>query len=107
MDQAQDRPEDFGVREFAGGGKTVKDCGLHEVATLVFRDLGIAPIEQDFGTLFFARADERLDSFFALARDDWAHLDAILETVAHLQFRCRLSDGIAKSLLRVPDRHGN
>src|SRR5215831_9445834 len=99
MNQAQHRPKDLGVGEFAGGGHAIEHRRLHEVASLVLRNSWVAAVEHDFGAIFRAHANQALDAVFALASYDRAHLYPFVEAVADAQIRRRLGNGAAKRLL--------
>src|ERR1700732_2282363 len=104
VDQAEHRTEDFGVGQLARLRYVVKDSRVDEVSGFVLRDFGLASIEQNLCALLLAHADQRFDSLFALRRDHWSHLHALVEPVADCEFRSRIGDRVAECLLRFADR---
>src|SRR6478736_7149934 len=91
--QAQDGSEDFRVREVAGRGHGIENGRLYEIALLVAWNFRVASVHQNFGTLFFAHADQRFDAVLTLLGNDWAHLHALVEPVAYAQIRGCVGDG--------------
>src|SRR4029077_7137953 len=61
VNQAQDRTDDFGVGQFAGGWYVVENRRLHEISRLVFRNLRIAAIQQNLRPLLFSHCDQRFN----------------------------------------------
>jgi len=64
-------------------------------------------VEQKFGALLLALANQRLDPRFTLARDHGAHLYPFVESVADPQSSCGFGDEIAKHFLRFSNGHCN
>src|SRR6266576_4844776 len=107
--QAQYRPEDFRICDFAGCRNIIKDGRLHEVAALALRNPRIAAIKQNFRPLLLSYPDERFHSFLTLRSDHRPHLNAIFDPVSDLKLRGSVRDRITKCLLRFSDcdRDGN
>src|SRR5437899_2773175 len=102
--QAQHRPEDFRICDFAGGRNIIEDSRLHEITALTLGDPRIASIEQNLRSLLLPHPDERFDSFLTLRSDHWPHLHAVLKPVSDLKLRSRIRDRITKRLLRFSNR---
>src|SRR5882672_10468390 len=96
---AEDGTEDFGVGQVTGGGDVVEDSGFNEVTIFEFGNLRTASVEENFGALLFAQADQRFNAVLTLLGDDGAHLHAVFETVANLNARCGMGNRVAEGLL--------
>src|SRR6516225_2829358 len=104
MNQAQDRAKNFCVRYFTGWRQVIENGWLHEVAVLVFGNLRLTAVEQNFGTLPFPGCDERLDALLARGGNDRSHLDALLEAIPDAQAGGGIGNCVPKLRLRLPDR---
>src|SRR5207302_646355 len=69
-------------------------------------DARIAAVDDRFAALLEALADQTLDARFAGGRYDRSHLDAIAQTVAHLEAGRDINDRIGKFLRGVAHRDG-
>jgi hypothetical protein len=54
MHKAQHRAKDLSIRKFAGRWDIVQNRRLHEIPTLMLRNLCMAPIYQNFRALFLS-----------------------------------------------------
>src|ERR1700728_1683444 len=103
MNKAEHGTKDLGVGEIAGCRNVVENRRLHEISRFIFRNLGVAAVEQNLRALLFAKADQRLHALLALRCDHWTHLYVFIKTIADAEFRGSLGDRVAERLLRFAD----
>ena len=110
MSEAQHGSEDFRVREIAAWFVEFDHGGSDEVSLLEPRDGGAPAIDQHATARRLAALDEPLDALPAFCRDDRAHLDVGLETIADTAGRRGLEQARCKRLARFThwdrDRRG-
>ena len=108
MNQAEHRAENLGVGQFAGGGTHHRESSASRSCPLrVWGSSRLRPSSRTFAPCFSPTAIRDSIRDLLCARNNWPHLHAFVETVAHSQGRRRFGDGIAESLLRFADGDGH
>src|SRR6266851_493580 len=109
MHQTEHWSEDFRIGELASGGKCVEYSWLHKTATLVFRDIRFAAVNNQLPAFLCSCVNQRLNSFPAILADYRSHLDIRIQSAANFKSCRRGGDGLTECLLRFThgDRHRN
>src|SRR6476661_9804846 len=103
MHQAEHRPENLGVSEFARRRKRVENCWAYEIAVLAYTCL--PAIDNYLRAIASSAINHPRHSRLALRSNHRPHLNSLIEPVANPQRRCRFGDRISKRLLRLTDGH--
>src|SRR5262249_55567466 len=98
MDHAQNRSENFCMRDLAIRLKRIQHRRADEIASFAAVDFCATAVDQRFGAFTNRFANEALDARFAFRRDHRAHLDAFIQPIPNDPSFGSLANGGAEKI---------